>query len=152
MRPWKKMVETLHNPELTTTVGIVGKYVDLTESYKSLIEALVHGGIANKAKVNFEYINSEEITEKNVPTILANVDAVLVPGGFGERGVEGKIEAIHYARENDIPFFGICLGMQLASIEFARNVCGVKDATSREFIKNDKSSLRTKSCVIDIMS
>ncbi len=153
MRAWKKMVDTLHTPELTTTVGIVGKYVELTESYKSLIEALVHGGIANKAKVNFEYINSEEITDRNVATILGKVDAVLVPGGFGERGVEGKIEAIHYARENDVPFFGICLGMQLASIEFARNVCGVKDATSKEFLENDpKHGTRSKSCVIDIMS
>lgn len=150
MRPWKKMVHTLHNPEVSTTIGIVGKYVDLTESYKSLIEALVHGGIANKAKVNFEYINSEAITPKNVESILRNVDAILVPGGFGERGVEGKITAIQYARENEIPFFGICLGMQLASIEFARNVCGIKDATSREFLENSKTNSRN--CVIDLMS
>lgn len=145
MKPWQKMVQTLHNPEVTTKIGIVGKYVDLKESYKSLIEALVHGGIANKAKITFEYINSEAITPKNVSEILKDVDAILVPGGFGERGVEGKITAIQYARTNDVPFFGICLGMQLASIEFARNVCGIKDATSREFNANGRN------CVIDLM-
>lgn len=146
MKPWQKMVHTLHNPEVTTKIGIVGKYVDLKESYKSLIEALVHGGIANKAKIIFEYINSEAITSKNVSEVLKSVDAILVPGGFGERGIEGKITAIQFARENDIPFFGICLGMQLASIEFARNVCGIKDATSREFNENGRN------CVIDLMS
>ncbi len=150
MKPWQKMVHTLHNPEVTTRIGIVGKYVDLTESYKSLIEALVHGGIANKAKVVFDYVNSEAITPKNVGNILGNVDAILVPGGFGERGVEGKITAIQYARENEVPFFGICLGMQLASIEFARNVCGIKDATSREFLENSK--IKSRNCVIDLMS
>ncbi|MES2769047.1 MAG: CTP synthase [Bdellovibrionota bacterium] len=148
MKPWQKMVQTLHNPEVTTKIGIVGKYVDLKESYKSLIEALVHGGIANKAKIIFEYINSEAITSKNVSEILKNVDAILVPGGFGERGIEGKITAIQYARENDVPFFGICLGMQLASIEFARNVCGIKDATSREFVD---TKINAKNCVIDLM-
>lgn len=148
MKGWEKMVQTLHNPDVVTTIGIVGKYVDLKESYKSLMEALVHGGIANKAKVILEYINSETLTDKNVEAILSRVDAILVPGGFGERGVEGKIKAIQYARENDIPFFGICLGLQLACIEFARNVCGIKDATSREFVM-DKAS--AKNCVIDLM-
>jgi CTP synthase len=149
MKPWEKMLEALHNPEVTTKIGIVGKYVDLKESYKSLIESLVHGGIANKAKIIFEYINSEAITSKNVSTILKDVDAILVPGGFGERGIEGKITAIQYARENDVPFFGICLGMQLASIEYARNVCGIKDATSREFADLGKGNSRN--CVIDLM-
>lgn len=148
MKGWEKMVQTLHNPDVVTTIGIVGKYVDLKESYKSLMEALVHGGIANKAKVVLEYINSETLTDKNVEAILSRVDAILVPGGFGERGVEGKIKAIQYARENDIPFFGICLGLQLACIEFARNVCGIKDATSREFV-TEKGSV--KNCVIDLM-
>ncbi len=148
MKGWEKMVQILHNPDVVTTIGIVGKYVDLKESYKSLMEALVHGGIANKAKVVLEYINSETITEKNVEAILSRVDAVLVPGGFGERGVEGKITAINYARENDIPFFGICLGLQLACIEFARNVCGIKDATSREFVAEKSNA---KNCVIDLM-
>lgn len=152
LREWKKMIHTLHNPEITTKIGIVGKYLDLKESYKSLIEALVHGGIANKAKIIFEYINSEAITPKNVSEILKDVDAILVPGGFGERGVEGKITAIQYARENDVPFFGICLGMQLVSIEFARNVCGIKDATSREFADALSSKKASRNCVIDLMS
>lgn len=145
---WEKMVRTLKKPARETTVAIVGKYVDLKESYKSLNEALIHGGIANGAKVNFIYINSETVTEKNVIQALAGADSILVPGGFGERGVEGKIKAIQFARENKIPYFGICLGMQLASIEFARNVCGIKDATSREFEKLNKSS---RNFVIDIM-
>lgn len=149
MRGWEKMTQTLHNPEVTTTIGIVGKYVDLKESYKSLMESLVHGGIANKAKITFEFINSEMITDKNVEAILSRVDAILVPGGFGERGIEGKIKAIQYARENSIPFFGICLGLQMACLEFARNVCGIKDATSREFIKDKNGH---KNCVIDLMT
>lgn len=152
LREWKKMIHTLHNPEVTTKIGIVGKYLDLKESYKSLIEALVHGGIANKAKIIFEYINSEAITSKNVSEILKDVDAILVPGGFGERGIEGKITAIQYARENSVPFFGICLGMQLASIEFARNVCGIKDATSKEFIGSASTKKTSRNCVIDLMS
>ncbi len=144
---WKKMVKTLKEPENVTTIGVVGKYVDLKESYKSLIESIVHGGIANKAKVNIKFINSDELTPKNVEKALAGTDGVLVPGGFGERGTEGKIHAIQYARENSIPFFGICLGMQLASIEFARNVCGIKNAASAEFVENRNG----KSLVIDYM-
>lgn len=145
---WEKMVRVLKKPARETTIGIVGKYVDLKESYKSLNEALIHGGIANNTKVSCVYVNSENLTEKNVGQALAGVDAVLVPGGFGERGVEGKMRAIQYARENKIPFFGICLGMQLASIEFARSICGIKDATSREFEKLNKNS---RNFVIDIM-
>ncbi len=148
MSGWRKMVETLKTPERELSIGIVGKYVDLKESYKSLHEAIIHGGIANNAKVNVAYIDSETLTDKNVAAALKNVDGVLVPGGFGERGAEGKISAIRYARENRIPFFGICFGMQMAAIEFARNACGIKDATSREFLKG-KSGARN--CVIDIM-
>src|SRR5690606_38623583 len=107
-----------------------GKYVDLKESYKSLVEAIVHGGIANKTRVVIKFVNSDELTPKNVQKALSGMDGVLIPGGFGERGTEGKILAIQYARENSVPFFGICLGMQLASIEFARNVCGIKNAAS----------------------
>jgi CTP synthase len=113
-----------------------------------LHEALIHGGISNNAKVNIAYIDSETLTDRNVSEALKNVDGVLVPGGFGERGSEGKISAIRYVRENRIPFFGICFGMQMAAIEFARHVCGIKDATSREFVGDKKSS---RNLVIDIM-
>ncbi len=148
MQGWEKMVEALNNPKKEVSIGIVGKYVDLKESYKSLHEAIVHGGIANHAKVNIVYIDSEKIGPKNVNEALGNVDGILVPGGFGERGVEGKITAIQYAREHEVPFFGICYGMQLAAIEFARNVCGIKDATSREFGKLKKGPMNF---VIDFM-
>lgn len=148
MSGWRQMVKTLHTPEREISIGVVGKYVDLKESYKSLHEAIVHGGIANNAKVNIAYIDSETLNDRNVPKALKNVDGVLVPGGFGERGAEGKIAAIRYARENRIPFFGICFGMQMAAIEFARNVCGIKDATSREFVGDKKGS---RNLVIDIM-
>lgn len=146
---WEHMVETLKTPEREISIGIVGKYVDLKESYKSLHEALVHGGIANNAKVNIAYIDSEMLNDKNVNEALKNVDGVLVPGGFGERGSEGKISAIRYCREKQVPFFGICFGMQMAAIEFARNVCGIKDATSREFVGDKKTA---RNLVIDIMS
>jgi CTP synthase len=116
-------------------IGVVGKYVHLKDSYKSLHESLVHGGLANDLAVQLEYIDSEQI-ERGGPSVLAGLDAILVPGGFGDRGVEGKITAIRYARENGVPFFGICLGMQLAVIEFARNVCGLKQASSTEFQKD----------------
>ncbi len=145
---WEKMVKTLMQPKESISIGVVGKYVDLKESYKSLNEALVHGGMANKTKVNVVYIDSEQVTAKNVKQAIEGVDGILVPGGFGERGVEGKIAAIRYARESLIPFFGICYGMQLASIEFARNVCGIKDATSREFAPANKN---IQNYVIDFM-
>lgn len=148
MSGWRKMVETLKTPEREISIGIVGKYVDLKESYKSLHEAIVHGGIANNAKVNIAYIDSETLTDRNVAEALKNVDGVLVPGGFGERGVEGKIAAIRFARENRVPFFGICFGMQMAAVEFARNVCGIKDATSREFVGDKKTA---RNVVIDLM-
>jgi len=120
------------NPQHEVTIGMVGKYVDLTESYKSLIEALRHAGIHNHTKVNITYIDSEQI-ETNGVDCLSNLDAILVPGGFGKRGTEGKIAAIRYARENQIPYLGICLGMQLAVIEFARHVANIEQANSTEF-------------------
>lgn len=147
LKGWRKMIETLHTPAREISIGIVGKYVDLKESYKSLHEAMIHGGIANNTKVNVAYIDSETLSERNVAEALKNVDGILVPGGFGERGSEGKIAAIRYARENLKPFFGICFGMQMAAIEFARNVCGIKDATSREFSKGKGA----RNAVIDLM-
>ena len=131
---WKKLVQEYTHLTHQVKIGIVGKYVEFIEAYKSLYEALTHGGIANSASVSLEFINSEEITPQSAASILCNLDGILVPGGFGIRGVEGKIEAIRYARENKVPFFGICLGMQCAVIEYARNVAGIKGATSEEFV------------------
>jgi len=130
---WDNIVKIIKKPEKNVTIAIVGKYVDLVDSYKSLNEALLHGGIANNSKVDLKYIDSETITEDKCESLFDDVNGVLVPGGFGDRGIPGKIEAIHYARENKIPFFGICLGMQLAVVEFARNVCGLDGANSMEF-------------------
>jgi len=130
---WKNIVDTVNHPSSAVDIAIVGKYVDLKEAYKSLHEALMHGGIANHAKVNLIYVNSSELTPDTIVERLGTVDGILVPGGFGDRGVEGKILAIRYAREKRIPFFGICLGMHCAVIEFARNVAGIADATSEEF-------------------
>ncbi len=129
---WNKLVHSLENPERFVDVAFVGKYVDLTESYKSLIEALVHAGIQTHAKVRIHYLDSEDL-ERNGCDALKNMDAILVPGGFGKRGTEGKIAAIRYAREHKIPYLGICLGMQLAVVEYARDVAGMKDAHSTEF-------------------
>ncbi len=128
---WDKIVYDLEHPEHDIRIGMVGKYVDLTESYKSLIEALNHAGIHNKTKVNIEYIDSEEIETKGTGC-LKGLDAILVPGGFGKRGTEGKIQAIRYAREQNIPYLGICLGMQLATIEYARHVAQLGGANSTE--------------------
>lgn len=133
LEPWRKLVQKMANPKGEATIAVVGKYVDSKEAYKSLHEALVHGGVANDVQVNLEYINSEELTPSNVQKKLVGVDGVLVPGGFGTRGVDGKIAAIQYARENSVPFFGICLGLQCAVIEFARNVAGISNADSEEF-------------------
>lgn len=130
---WKQLVNTINHPKGYVTIAIVGKYVELTEAYKSLHEALGHGGIANEVTVNLRYINSEIISVDNVNKVFHGVDGILVPGGFGYRGIEGKIESIRYARQNQIPFFGICLGMQCAVIEFARYVAGVEKANSEEF-------------------
>ncbi|MDX9950482.1 MAG: CTP synthase [Methylophilaceae bacterium] len=129
---WKKIVDALKHPKHQLDIAFVGKYVDLTESYKSLTEALIHAGIHTHSKIKIHYIDSEDI-EKNGTDCLKAMDAVLVPGGFGKRGTEGKIAAIRYARENKKPYLGICLGMQLAVIEFARNVAKLKDANSTEF-------------------
>ena len=129
---WEGLVYALEHPQHEITIAMVGKYVGLTESYKSLTEALIHAGIHTRAKVNIRYVDSEVI-ETEGTSGLEGVDAVLVPGGFGKRGVEGKIRAIQFARENDIPYLGICLGMQLAVIEYARNVCGLSGANSTEF-------------------
>ncbi len=129
---WDKLVYALEHPTQAVSIALVGKYVDLTESYKSLSEALIHAGIHTGAKIKINYIDSESI-EQNGTAALANMDAILVPGGFGKRGVEGKIKAIRYARENKVPYLGICLGMQLAVIEFARNVVSLEDAHSTEF-------------------
>jgi CTP synthase len=129
---WNGLVHSLENPKHEVTIGMVGKYVDLTESYKSLIEALRHAGIHNETKVGIRYIDSENLEHGDISS-LQGLDAILVPGGFGKRGTEGKISAIKFARENKIPYLGICLGMQLAVIEFARHVAGLKGANSTEF-------------------
>ena len=133
LNAWEELVEKYKNPKYSVNIAIVGKYVDLTESYKSLNEALSHGGISNDCKVNLIFVDSENIDDDNCAATLGIADGILVPGGFGSRGIEGKICAVKYARENKIPFFGICLGMQAAVIEFARNVAGMPDAHSSEF-------------------
>jgi CTP synthase len=152
LKPWKKIVDTVHDPKHgTVSIAMVGKYVDLTESYKSLTEAIYHGGFANDCNVEISYVDSEEIEKVGIEAATEKAtggrgaDAFIVPGGFGVRGSEGKISAVQYAREKRIPFLGICLGLQMASIEIARNVAGIKDATSREF---DESSTNA---VIDLM-
>jgi len=132
LKVWNELVDALEHPEHEVDVAFVGKYVDLTESYKSLTEALVHAGIHTRSRINIHYIDSEEI-EKRGPAALKTMDAVLVPGGFGRRGTEGKIIAIRYAREHKVPYLGICLGMQLATIEFARHVASLEGANSTEF-------------------
>ena len=142
---WTAMVEKVKNATETIKIAIIGKYVQLHDSYLSVVESLKHAGFANDLKVEIEWIDSEEITKETVAEKLKDCKGVVVPGGFGNRGVEGKIEAVRYVRENNIPFLGICLGMQVAAIEFARNVLGYKDANSREF---DELSKHT---VIDIM-
>ncbi|MEP3233349.1 MAG: CTP synthase [Hyphomicrobiales bacterium] len=133
LKPWQDICNIMKNPEGEVTIAIVGKYVDLHDAYKSLIEALTHGGIANKAKVNLEWISSETIEEDDPIHHLQNVHGILVPGGFGLRGAEGKIKAVQYAREHNVPYFGICYGMQMAVLESARNLAGIEDASSSEF-------------------
>jgi CTP synthase len=129
---WDRLVHALEHPQRTVSIALVGKYVDLTESYKSLTEALIHAGIHTGARVKIHYVDSESI-EKNGTAGLQNMDAILVPGGFGKRGVEGKIKAIRFARETGVPYLGICLGMQLAVIEYARSMAGLAGAHSTEF-------------------
>jgi CTP synthase len=138
LKDWKDVVHAIEFPEAEVTIGMVGKYVDLTESYKSLNEALTHAGIQTHTKVNIQYIDSESIESSGVD-VLENLDAILVPGGFGDRGIEGKIAASRYAREHKIPYLGICLGMQVAVIDYARNVAGLSDAHSTEFVQGTQN-------------
>ncbi|MCX7611434.1 MAG: CTP synthase [Ignavibacterium sp.] len=142
--PWESFVNSVLNPKQKIEIALVGKYTEHLDAYKSILEAFIHAGAENDCKVNVKPIPAESLEDGDVSAILDGVDGILVPGGFGERGVEGKINAIKYARENKIPFFGICLGLQCAIIEFARNVCGLKTAHSSEFKK-------TKYPVIDLM-
>ena len=141
---WKNIVQKVKAPKKEVTIGLIGKYVHLKDSYQSIHEALAHGGLAKQVKVNIEYINSEkQLSNKE----LKPLNGILVPGGFGDRGLDGKLKAIRYCRENSIPFFGICLGMQMAAIEFAQNVCKIKEAGSREFEKNSC----VQNFIIDVM-
>jgi CTP synthase len=133
---WEELIKKIKAPKHSVTIAIVGKYVDLTESYKSLNEALYHGGIANDSKVNLNFVDSEKLDSTTCNQMLADADGILVPGGFGGRGIEGKICAANFARINNVPYFGICLGMQIAVIEFARNVAGLENANSSEFDEN----------------
>jgi CTP synthase len=129
---WKKMVEDLKSPTQDVTIALVGKYTQLHDAYISVVEALKHGGIPQHATVNIRWVDSEQVNKDNVADILNGVDGVLVPGGFGDRGIEGMIDSIKYARERNIPFLGLCLGMQLSIVEYARNVAGLNDAHSIE--------------------
>ncbi len=133
---WEELIRKIKAPKHSVTIAVVGKYVDLTESYKSLNEALHHGGIANDSKVNLNFVDSEKLNSGTCNQMLADADGILVPGGFGERGIEGKICAANFARVNNVPYFGICLGMQIAVIEFARHVAGLENANSSEFDQN----------------
>ena len=133
---WEELIRKIKAPKHSVTIAVVGKYVDLTESYKSLNEALYHGGIANDSKVNLNFVDSERLDSETCNQMLADADGILVPGGFGERGIEGKICAANFARINNVPYFGICLGMQTAVIEFARHVAGLENANSSEFDPN----------------
>jgi CTP synthase len=136
---WEKIIKKIKSAQKHITIAVVGKYISLQDAYRSIYESLSHGGISNDVKVDFLKINPEDLEKLNPKDVLKNVHGILVPGGFGERGIEGKIIAINYARTKGIPFFGICLGMQCAVIEFARNVLGLKDAHSTEFVPNTKN-------------
>ncbi|MCR8669159.1 CTP synthase [Aestuariibaculum sp. M13] len=142
---WNEFLTRLKNPKTEITIGLIGKYVELQDSYKSILEAFIHAGAANEVKVNVESVHSEYINKDNVDIKLGHLDGILVAPGFGERGIEGKIDAVQYVRENNVPYFGICLGMQMAVIEFSRNVLGLKDADSTEMNPN------TTNPVIDLM-
>lgn len=145
MNEWKILVDRVLNLSGKVRIGLVGKYVELQDAYISVVEALKHAGYAFDTDVEVKWINSEQVNAENVTQLLHDVDGVLVPGGFGDRGIEGKIEAIRYAREQKKPFLGICLGMQLATIEYARNVLGYADAHSSEFVPD------TKHPIIDLL-
>jgi CTP synthase len=133
MDDWSEMVDAIKFPTSETTVAVVGKYLEIEDAYKSIFEALTHGGIEDRIDVNIKKVKAKEIKKDGPEPHLHDVDGILVPGGFGTRGMEGKLDAIEYARTNQVPFFGLCLGMQLAVVEFARNVCGLSDANSKEF-------------------
>lgn len=145
LRKWQKTVHILKNAKESVRIAVVGKYMELKESYKSLLEALVHGGIANGTHVEVDCVDAEKMEKRDVQKLLESVQGILIPGGFGDRGTEGKVRAVRYARENQVPFFGICLGMQIAVAEFARNVCSLKGANSVEF------DPKTKHPVIHLM-
>lgn len=142
---WVEMIDALRNPTKDVTVALVGKYIQLHDAYISVVEALKHGGIGNKSTVQIKWIDSEKVTMENAEELLGDVDGILVPGGFGDRGIDGKIYAINYAREHKVPFLGLCLGMQLSIVEYARNVLGYKDAHSIEL------DPKTTHPVIDLM-
>ena len=146
LRQWDSLVQRIKRPQHEVTIALVGKYIGLKESYKSLTEALVHGGIDSETRANIQWVESDDIERRGPERVLAGVDGIIVPGGFGNRGIEGKIQAIRHAREEQVPFLGLCLGMQCAVIEFARNVAGLKDANSSEFVPEGATS------VIDLMS
>jgi CTP synthase len=146
LNDWKRVVDAKLNPKKRVSIAVVGKYVDLKDSYKSLNEALDHAGIVNLAKVDIQMIDAAKITKTNVSKILKSFQAVLVPGGFGSRGIEGMIYACQFARENKLPYFGICLGMQIAIIEFSRNILKLKNANSTEF------NTKTKHPVIGLVT
>ena len=142
---WRGMIKKINNRQREVTIAIVGKYIKLHDAYLSIIESLNHAGYDTGAKVSIKWIDSEDVTEQTVDVLLGGIDGMIIPGGFGDRGIEGKISACRFARENDIPLLGICLGMQIAVIEFARNVCGLKGANSGEFCESSPHR------VIDIM-
>src|SRR5690606_25237314 len=130
---WNEIVRRIYNPAHEVTIGVVGKYIELQDAYKSVYESVTHAGIANNCKVNIVRIDAEDLEKKNGLAILKGLDGILVPGGFGDRGTEGKIAAARYARENNIPYYGLCLGLQIAVIEYCRNVLKLKSANSTEF-------------------
>ena len=136
---WKQIVKAANNVKRNINIGIVGKYTDLPDAYKSLNEALIHGGLGNKIGINIEWINSEDLNSQSLNSKLQNINGIIVPGGFGERGITGKLNAIKYARLNKVPFLGICLGLQLAVIEFSLNVLKIKNANSSEFINTENN-------------
>jgi CTP synthase len=133
LEPWQAVLDVLKKPQDTVEIGVVGKYLELQDAYKSVWEALTHGGIANRVRVRLRKVNGEDVETQGAEPLLRGIHGLLVPGGFGVRGVEGKVDAIRYARERRVPYFGLCLGMQTAVIEFARNVAGLADANSTEF-------------------
>lgn len=137
LEEWRGFVEQIKNSNSVVNIAICGKYIENKDAYKSISEAFIHAGAENNVKVKADFISAEDVEEKGAEALLKNYDGLLIPGGFGERGIEGKINAIKYARENKIPFFGICLGLQCAVIEFARNVCGIKKANSAEFTERN---------------